>query len=101
MAAPIRILLVEDEPLYALLLLEFVRRLRYMPVGPAATAGQASTCCYLAWVSLRQYGRTIGRTIGQTIYQTHLESWSEFLRQQLKKPFAPALLPASAQVLLL
>ena len=50
------------------------------------------TCCYLAWVSLRQHARTLG----QTIYQTHLKPWSEFLRQQLKNPFVPVLLPASA-----
>ena len=50
------------------------------------------TCCYLAWVSLRQQAHTLR----QIIYQTHLKPWSEFLRQQLKNPFVPVLLPASA-----
>ena len=50
------------------------------------------TCCYLAWVSLRQHAHTLG----QTIYQTHLKPWSEFLRQQLKNPFVPVLLPTRA-----
>ena len=50
------------------------------------------TCCYLAWVSLRQHARAIG----QTIYQAHQQPWSDFLRQQLQNPPFPAwlLLPA-------
>lgn len=34
------------------------------------------TCCYLAWVSLRQYVRPIGRTI----YQAACLPWTEGLR---------------------
>lgn len=41
MSAPIRVLLVEDEPLYARLLTTFVRGLGYEPVGPAADAEAA------------------------------------------------------------
>ena len=50
------------------------------------------TCCYLAWVSLRQHARAIG----QTIYQAHQQPWSDFLRQQLQNPPFPALLPLPA-----
>lgn len=50
------------------------------------------TCCYLAWVSLRQYARTIG----QTIYQAHQRPWAEWLRQQLQNPSIPVLLPKCA-----
>jgi len=46
------------------------------------------TCCYLAWVSLRQYARAIG----QTIYQAHQLPWAAFLRQQLINPSIPVLL---------
>jgi len=46
------------------------------------------TCCYLAWVSLRQHARAIG----QTIYQAHQLPWAAFLRQQLMHPSVPALL---------
>lgn len=46
------------------------------------------TCCYLAWVSLRQYARTIG----QTIYQAHQLPWVAFLRQKLMQPSIPILL---------
>jgi len=46
------------------------------------------TCCYLAWVSFRQYARAIG----QTIYQAHQLPWATFLRQQLINPSIPALL---------
>ncbi|GAB3861428.1 hypothetical protein GCM10028822_40880 [Hymenobacter terrigena] len=38
---PIRILLVEDEPLFARLLLTLVRGLGYVPVGPVASAEEA------------------------------------------------------------
>ena len=50
------------------------------------------TCCYLAWVSLRQHARAIG----QTMYQAHQQPWSGFLRQQLQNPPFPALLPLPA-----
>ena len=50
------------------------------------------TCCYLAWVSLRQHARAIG----QTIYQAHQQPWSDFLRRQLQNPPFPALLPLPA-----
>ena len=50
------------------------------------------TCCYLAWVSLRQFARQTARTI----YQAHQEQWSPFLRHLLAEPLIPALLPASA-----
>ncbi len=50
------------------------------------------TCCYLAWVSLRQHARSIG----QTIYQTACLPWAEWLRQQLQQSSIPVLLPAAA-----
>lgn len=50
------------------------------------------TCCYLAWVSLRQYARAIGRTM----YQAAQLSWAEWLRQQLQKSSIPVLLPQTA-----
>ena len=50
------------------------------------------TCCYLAWVSLRQHARAIG----QTIYQAHQQPWSAFLRQQLQNPPFPVVLPTPA-----
>jgi len=50
------------------------------------------TCCYLAWVSLRQYARAIG----QTIYQAHQLPWAAFLRQQLRHPSIPVLIPGAA-----
>ena len=50
------------------------------------------TCCYLAWVSLRQHARTMG----QTMYQAHHLPWAAFLRQQLQNPPFPVLIPASA-----
>ena len=39
------------------------------------------TCCYLAWVSLRQHARRMG----QTIYQAHQQQWALYLRQLLQK----------------
>ena len=50
------------------------------------------TCCYLAWVSLRQFARHTA----QTIYQAHQQQWAPYLRQLLQKPLIPALLPISA-----
>ena len=50
------------------------------------------TCCYLAWVSLRQHARAIGRTM----YQAATLPWAEWLRQQLQKPSIPVLLPQLA-----
>ena len=50
------------------------------------------TCCYLAWVSLRQFARHTA----QTIYQAHQQQWAPYLRQLLRKPLIPALLPISA-----
>ena len=46
-------------------------------------------CCYLAWVSLRQFARQAA----QTIYQAHQQQWAPYLRQLLAKPLIPALLP--------
>lgn len=50
------------------------------------------TCCYLAWVSLRQHARHLK----QTLYQTHRQQWTPYLRQLLQHPLIPALLPPSA-----
>lgn len=50
------------------------------------------TCCYLAWVSWRQYARSIGRTIYQAAYLP----WAAWLRQQLQTSSIPVLLPATA-----
>ena len=50
------------------------------------------TCCYLAWVSLRQYARTIGRTM----YQAANLPWAEWLRQQLQKSSISVLLSLPA-----
>ena len=49
-------------------------------------------CCYLAWVSLRQFAPQTA----QTIYQARQQQWVPYLRQLLAKPFIPALLPTSA-----
>lgn len=49
------------------------------------------TCCYLAWVSLRQYARAIGRSI----YQAHQLPWADYLRQKLMNPSIPVLLPTA------
>ena len=49
-------------------------------------------CCYLAWVSLRQFARQTA----QTLYQAHQQQWAPYLRQLLAKPLIPALLPISA-----
>lgn len=49
-------------------------------------------CCYLAWVSLRQFAQQTA----QTIYQAHQQQWAPYLRQLLAKPLIPALLPAGA-----
>ena len=49
-------------------------------------------CCYLAWVSLRQFAQQTA----QTIYQAHRQQWAPYLRQLLAKPLIPALLPTSA-----
>ena len=49
-------------------------------------------CCYLAWVSLRQFARHTA----QTLYQAHQQQWAPYLRQLLAKPLIPALLPTSA-----
>jgi len=45
------------------------------------------TCCYLAWVSLRQYARHVG----QTMYQAHQHQWAPYLQQLLQNPLIPAL----------
>ena len=45
------------------------------------------TCCYLAWVSLRQHARRLE----QTIYQAHQQQWAPYLRQLLQKPLIQAL----------
>ena len=50
------------------------------------------TCCYLAWVSLRQHAYAIGRTM----YQAASLPWAEWLRQQLQKSSIPVLLPQTA-----
>ena len=50
------------------------------------------TCCYLAWVSLRQFALQSA----QTVYQAHQQQWAPYLRQRLQTPTIPALLPVSA-----
>ena len=50
------------------------------------------TCCYLAWVSLRQFALQSA----QTVYQAHQQQWAPYLRQLLQNPAIPALLPVSA-----
>lgn len=50
------------------------------------------SCCYLVWVSLRQYARQIG----QTIYQAHQQQWAHYLRQLLQKLLIQALVQARA-----
>ena len=50
------------------------------------------TCCYLAWVTLRQHARQLG----QTLYQAHAQPWAAFLRQQLQNPPFQALVPVGA-----
>jgi hypothetical protein len=44
-------------------------------------------CCYLAWVSLRQYARSRG----QSLYQAHQQQWAPYLRKMLQKPLIQAL----------
>jgi len=53
----------------------------------AAAQRNYLTCCYLAWVSLRQHARQIG----QTVYQAHQQQWAPYLRQLLQKPIIQAL----------
>jgi len=50
------------------------------------------TCCYLAWVSLRQFAAQTA----QTLYQAQQQQWAPYLRQLLQKPTIPALLSGSA-----
>ncbi|AWM35263.1 transposase [Hymenobacter nivis] len=50
------------------------------------------TCCYLVWVTLRQYARAIGRTI----YQAACLPWAEWLRQQLQNSSIPVLVLEAA-----
>ncbi|HEX8349014.1 MAG TPA: transposase [Hymenobacter sp.] len=45
------------------------------------------TCCYLAWVSLRQHARRIR----QTMYQAHQQQWAPYLQQLLQNPLIQAL----------
>jgi len=45
-------------------------------------------CCYLAWVSLRQYARASG----QTIYQAHQLPWAALPRQQLLHQYIPVIM---------
>ena len=45
------------------------------------------TCCYLAWVSLRQHARRLG----QSMYQAHQQQWAPYLRQLLQNPLIQAL----------
>ena len=61
----------------------------------ASTHRNSLTCCYLAWVSLRQFA---GQS-AQTVYQAHQQQWALYLCQLLQNPTIPALPPASAQVL--
>ena len=49
-------------------------------------------CCYLAWVSLRQFAQQTARTV----YQARQQQWAPYLRQLLAKPLIPALLSTSA-----
>ena len=49
-------------------------------------------CCYLAWVSLRQFAQQTA----QTIYQARQQQWTPYLHQLLAKPLIPVFLPTSA-----
>ena len=49
-------------------------------------------CCYLTWVSLRQYARRMG----QSIYQAHQQQWAPDLRQLLQKSLIQPLVQSSA-----
>ena len=62
------------------------------PCRKAQSQRNHLTCCYLAWVSLRQFARHTA----QTIYQAHQQQWAPYLRQLLREPLIPALLPISA-----
>ncbi|HEX8330853.1 MAG TPA: hypothetical protein VF629_25200 [Hymenobacter sp.] len=62
------------------------------PCRKASAQRHHLTCCYLAWVSLRQHAPAIG----QTIYQAHQQPWSALLRQQLQNPPFPRVLPLPA-----
>ena len=72
---------------------EFHRRFKQLtgsekcPCRKAAAQRNHLTCCYLAWVSLRQHARRMG----QTIYQAHQQQWAPYLRQLLQKPLIQAL----------
>ena len=57
------------------------------PCRKAAAQRNHLTCCYLAWVSLRQHARRMG----QTIYQAHQQQWAPYRRQLLQKPLIQAL----------
>ncbi len=50
------------------------------------------TCCYLAWMSLRQFARQTGKTI----YEASTSIWSDYLRQVLQTPRIPVLTSMSA-----
>ena len=46
------------------------------------------TCCYLAWVSLRQFARYTA----QMVYQAHQQQWAPYLSQLLQKPLISVVL---------
>ena len=50
------------------------------------------TCCYLAWMSLRQAARQAGKTI----YQVSQLLWAEYMRTMLQKTSVPLLTSISA-----
>ena len=54
----------------------------------AASQRNHLTCCYLAWVSLRQHARAIG----QSMYQAHQQQWAPYLRAILQKPVIQSLI---------
>ena len=54
----------------------------------AASQRNHLTCCYLAWVSLRQHARAIG----QSMYQAHQQQWAPYLREILQKPVIQSLI---------
>ena len=77
---------------------EFHRRFKQLtgaekcPCRKAQAQRNPLTCWCLDWVSLRQFARHTA----QTTYQDHHQQWAPYLRQLLRKPLIPALLPISA-----
>ena len=47
-------------------------------------------CCYHAWLSLKIHAKSLNKTI----YRVHTDLFSDYLRNQLRKPTIPAFQPA-------